>query len=193
MSNSNPGSGGPPLRATAMVLISLSIVFAGLGAMSLSGADSESSDNTEGAGTTTMTTTVLAAPRAGTSAAAPTSAAAQSTSATASSTSAAPVATTTAAAGGEVDRSAPIRVLNNSMVAGLAATTASDLVARGWTNTSTGNYAAGTLAATTVYYGDAPGDRETAAAVAADIGATTAPMIPGLGDGSGVVVVVTGR
>ncbi len=172
-----------------MVLIALSIVFAGLGAMSLSSADSGSSDNAEGAGNTTTaaTTTVLAAPRAGTSAAAPTSAAAQSTSAA---TSTAP---TTAAADGEVDRSAPIRVLNNSMVAGLAATTASELVARGWTNTSTGNYAASTLAATTVYYGDAPGDQETAAAVAADIGATTAPMIPGLGSGSGVVVVVTGR
>lgn len=174
-----------------MVLISLSIVFAGLGAMSLSSADSGSSDDAEGAGSTTTatTTTVLAAPRADTSAA-PTGTAEQSTSAPASTTPAAP---TTAAAGGEVDRSAPIRVLNNSMVAGLAATTASELVARGWTNTSTGNYAASTLAATTVYYGDAPGDQETAAAVAADIGATTAPMIPGLGSGSGVVVVVTGR
>ncbi|WP_327149349.1 LytR C-terminal domain-containing protein [Nocardia sp. NBC_01329] len=185
MSNSNPGSGGPPLRATAMVLIALAIVFAGLGAMSLSSADSESSDNAEGAPTTTSSTTALAAPRATTGAAvAPTTAAAGSTTAT--------VPTTTAAAGG-ADRSAPIRILNNSMVAGLASTTASDLTARGWTNTSTGNYASTTLAATTVYYGSAPGDEATAAAVASDIGATTAPMIPGLGDGSGVVVVVTGR
>nr|WP_308212420.1 LytR C-terminal domain-containing protein [Nocardia zapadnayensis] len=84
-------------------------------------------------------------------------------------------------------------MLNNSMVAGLASTTANELTARGWTNTSTGNYAATTLENTTVYYGPAPADEATAAAVAADIGATTAPMIPGLGDGSGVVVVVTGR
>ena len=185
-SNSNPGSGGSPLRATAMVLIALAIVFAGLGAMSLSSADSESSDNAEGAATSS--TSALAAPRATTGAAvAPTTAAAGST------TTTAVVPTTTAAAGGDVDRSAPIRILNNSMVAGLASTTAGDLTARGWTNTSTGNYAATTLAATTVYYGSAPGDEATAAAVASDIGATTAPMIPGLGDGSGVVVVVTGR
>ncbi|MEU1527367.1 LytR C-terminal domain-containing protein [Nocardia rhamnosiphila] len=185
MSNSNPGSGGPPLRATAMVLIALSIVFAGLGAMSLSSADSESSDNAES--TAASSTTALAAPRAGTTtAAAPTTAAVES----GTTTTAAP--STTAAAGG-VDRSAPVRVLNNSMVAGLASTTANELTARGWTNTSTGNYAATTLENTTVYYGPAPADEATAAAVAADIGATTAPMIPGLGDGSGVVVVVTGR
>ncbi|WP_039827049.1 LytR C-terminal domain-containing protein [Nocardia testacea] len=185
MSNSNPGSGGPPLRATAMVLIALSIVFAGLGAMSLSSADSESSDNAES--TAAPPTTALAAPRATTSvAAAPATPAAES----GTTTAAAP--TTTAAAGG-VDRSAPVRVLNNSMVAGLASTTANELTARGWTNTSTGNYAATTLENTTVYYGPAPADEATAAAVAADIGATTAPMIPGLGDGSGVVVVVTGR
>ncbi len=187
VSNSNPGSGGPPLRATAMVLIALSIVFAGLGAMSLSSADSESSDNAES--TAASSTTALAAPRAGTTtAAAPTTTAAAETGTT--TTAAAP--TTTAAAGG-VDRSAPVRVLNNSMVAGLASTTANELTARGWTNTSTGNYAATTLENTTVYYGPAPADEATAAAVAADIGATTAPMIPGLGDGSGVVVVVTGR
>lgn len=167
-----------------MVLIALAIVFAGLGAMSLSSADSESSDNAEGAATASSTT-ALAAPRATTSAAVPTTAAAES------STTA--VAPTTTAAAGEVDRSAPVRVLNNSMVAGLASTTAADLVARGWTNTSTGNYAATTLEATTVYYGSAPGDEATAAAVASDIGAVTAPMIPGLGDGSGIVVVVTGR
>lgn len=168
-----------------MVLISLSIVFAGLGAMSLSSADSESSDNAET--TAAPSTTALAAPRATTSVAVvPTTAAVESSTTTA----AAP--TTTAAADG-VDRSAPVRVLNNSMVAGLASTTANELTARGWTNTSTGNYAATTLENTTVYYGSAPADRAAAAAVAADLGATTAPMIPGLGDGSGVVVVVTGR
>ncbi|MGW0181911.1 LytR C-terminal domain-containing protein [Nocardia sp. NPDC003345] len=185
MSNSNPGSGGPPLRATAMVLIALAIVFAGLGAMSLSSADSESSDSAESAGTTS-TTTAPAAPRTTVSAVMPTTtAAAGTTTATA--------ATSTSAAAGEVDKAAPVRVLNNSLVAGLAATTANELAAKGWTNTSTGNYAAATLAATTVYYGTAPGDQQTAAAVAADIGATTAPMVPGVGDGSGVVVVVTGR
>ncbi|MEU1986315.1 LytR C-terminal domain-containing protein [Nocardia sp. NPDC019395] len=182
MSNSNPGSGGPPLRATAMVLIALAIVFAGLGAMSLSSADSDTADNAEGAGSSSATA-APAAPRVTGPAAAPTTAAAGSTTAGA----------TTTAAAGEVDRSTPIQVLNNSLVAGLASTTANQLAARGWTNTSTGNYAATTLTATTVYFGDEPADQATAAAVAADLGATTAPMVPGVGDGSGVVVVVTGR
>jgi hypothetical protein len=171
-----------------MVLIALSIVFAGLGAMSLSSADSESSDNAESSAASS--TTALAAPRAGTTTT--TTAAAPTTAAVESGTTTAAAPSTTTAAGG-VDRSAPVRVLNNSMIAGLASTTANELTARGWTNTSTGNYAATTLENTTVYYGPAPADEATATAVAADIGATTAPMIPGLGDGSGVVVVVTGR
>lgn len=167
-----------------MVLIALAIVFAGLGAMSLSSADSESSDSAESAGTTS-TTTAPAAPRTTASAVIPTTTAAAATTTGA--------AVTSSPAPGAVDKAAPVRVLNNSLVAGLAATTANELAAKGWTNTSTGNYAAATLAATTVYYGTAPADQETAAAVAADIGATTAPMVPGVGDGSGVVVVVTGR
>lgn len=170
-----------------MVLIALAIVFAGLGAMSLSSADS-GSDNAEGAGTTSASAAPTT-PRATTTAAAPTSAAVGAPSAGATTT---PGASTTPPAG-EVDRATPVRVLNNSLVAGLAATTADELVALGWTNTSTGNYAANTLAATTVYYGSAPADEAAAAAVAADLGATTAPMPPGLGEDSGVVVVVTGR
>lgn len=173
-----------------MVLISLSIVFAGLGAMSLSSADSDTAEDTG----STSAAAAPTAPRLTTSVAAPTTAAAGSTSASATTSAGATTTTaTTSAPAGAVDRATPIRVLNNSLVAGLAATTANELTAKGWTNTSTGNYAATTLAATTVYYGDTPADKAAAEAVAADLGATTAPMVPGLGDGSGVVVVVTGR
>ncbi len=177
-----------------MVLIALAIVFAGLGAMSLSSADSDTSDNAEGAGTTSASAAPTT-PRATTTAAAPTTAAVGAPSAGATTSADAtttPGATTTSPAGA-VDSATPVRVLNNSLVAGLAATTAGELAARGWTNTSTGNYAADTLAATTVYYGPAPADEAAAAAVAADLGATAAPMPPGLGESSGVVVVVTGR
>ncbi|ONM47602.1 LytR C-terminal domain-containing protein [Nocardia donostiensis] len=189
MSNSNPTSGGPPLRALAMVLISLAIVFAGLGAMSLSSAKSdtaEAADSETSSETAAPQVTAAATTRAG---------AGTTTSAGATATSSAQTtpgkATTTAADG--VDRSVPVQVLNNSLVAGLAARTADELGAEGWTNTSTGNYAGSTLAETTVYYGDGAGDKEAAEAIAAELGAKAAPN-PGIGDSStGVTVIVTGE
>lgn len=175
-----------------MVLIALSITFAGLGAMSLTSADSESSDDTEATGQATTSVASQVTARTTTAVAADTtdgSATATTPGAAAGSTTDATSTTTSSSASG-VDRATPVRVLNNSTVAGLAADTAAELAGRGWTNTSTGNYAGSIIPSTTVYYGDEPGEREAAEAVAADLGATTAPKIPGLGDG--VVVVVTG-
>lgn len=175
-----------------MVLIALSITFAGLGAMSLTSADSGNSDDTEAAGppTTSVVPQVPARTTTGTAA----NTAGGSVTATTMSGAAAESTTDTASPSESgADRATPVRVLNNSTVAGLAADTASELTGRGWTNTSTGNYAGSIIPTTTVYYGSAPGEREAAEAVAADLGATTAPKIPGLGDGDGVVVVVTGR
>lgn len=164
-----------------MVLIALAIVFAGLGAMSLSSADSETESAAETSAPET-TTSVAVAPQ-GTSA--------RTTTAKPTTTTAAPTTTSTTPV---VDQSTPIRVLNNSLVAGLASRTVNQLKANGWTNASAGNYAGSTIPATTVYYGNASGDKAAAEAVAAILGAGVAPMIPGLGGGSaGVVVVVTGN
>ncbi|MGO4613720.1 LytR C-terminal domain-containing protein [Nocardia sp. 2YAB30] len=183
MSYPNPTSGGPPLRALAMVLIALAIVFAGLGAMSLS--NSETGD-TDASGTSpSATSSATAAPQvpAGTPAskttnAAPTPAGTTTTSST----------TTTAG------RSVPVRVLNNSMIAGLAAKTASELSANGWTIAETGNYPGTNIAKTTVYYGTSPGDREAARTIADEIGAEIAPKSSGIGDSApGVTVIVTGN
>lgn len=191
MSNSNPTSGGPPLRALAMVLISLAIVFAGLGAMSLSSAKSdtaEAADSETSSETAAPQVTAAATTRAG--AGTTTSAGATATSTNSAQTT--PDKATTTAADG-VDRTVPVQVLNNSLVAGLAARTADELGAEGWTNTSTGNYAGATLAETTVYYGDGAGDKEAAEAIAAELGAKTAPN-PGIGDSpTGVTVIVTGE
>ncbi|WP_327110596.1 LytR C-terminal domain-containing protein [Nocardia sp. NBC_01730] len=181
MSYPNPTSGGPPLRALAMVLIALAIVFAGLGAMSLS--NSETGDTDASATSPSATSSAAAAPQvpAGTTTpktnAAPTSAGATTT----------PSST---AAG----HSVPVRVLNNSMVAGLAAKTASQLSANGWTIAETGNYPGTNIAKTTVYYGTSPGDREAARAIADEIGADVAPKSSGIGDSApGVTVIVTGN
>ncbi|MEV0356550.1 LytR C-terminal domain-containing protein [Nocardia sp. NPDC050697] len=197
MSNPNPTSGGPPLRALAMVLIALAIVFAGLGAMSLSDSDSSASEG-QGAETSTAapTTTAATTPRATT-----TASAAASTTATVPETPSAVESTTAAApppppppAAPSVNRAVPVRVLNNSLVAGLAGRTASELGANGWSNVATGNYAGGTLPKTTVFYGDSPAEQAAAEAIAAEIGAVAEPRFAGIsGSEPGVIVIVTGN
>ncbi|MGW6425997.1 LytR C-terminal domain-containing protein [Nocardia sp. NPDC055053] len=210
MSNPNPTPGGPPLRALAMVLIALAIVFAGLGAMSLSNSGAEASDSAEQTETTTSSvvaqapattaaaTTTSAAAAPTTTAVAPTTTTAPTTTAptttaptTTAPTTTAPTTTAPAAPGATVDQSVPVRVLNNSLVAGLAARTASELTSAGWSNVSTGNYNGENLTTTTVFYGSGAGDKAAAAEIATDIGGTVAPKS---GDTSpGVVVVLTGR
>jgi hypothetical protein len=85
----------------------------------------------------------------------------------------------------------PVHVLNNSTVAGLAARTASELTADGWNVAEVGNYPGPNITNTTVYYGNNPGEKEAALAIADELGATAEPR-PG-GTGSGVTVVVTGN
>ncbi|MBF6247696.1 LytR C-terminal domain-containing protein, partial [Nocardia elegans] len=111
-------------------------------------------------------------------------------------TTAAPTTTTTTTTTTEAaaDRAVPVRVLNNSLVAGLANRTANQLAASGWTNVTAGNYAAGTLAKTTVYYGNSAVEREAALAIAQELGAVAEPKSAGVGDGSaGVIVILTGN
>lgn len=195
-----------------MVLISLAILFAGLGLASFgSGDDAESP---------TPPTTEPSAAAPSTSAAAPSGAGifgnAAPSSAVASAPRPAADATTTAPSGtvssaaaqgatsGTASGSslldnapasaAPVRVFNNSNVAGLAAQTASLLEDEGFTVAETGNYSDGLLAQTSVYYGTSTGERETAMAVAAALGVTAQPRFAGIEDSSpGVIVIVTSQ
>lgn len=176
-----------------MVLISLAIVFAGLGAMSLSSADSGTADASgSGAESSSETGTPQGAAAPTTQAGAGSTA---SSDAGATSTTSTDKDAPTGSADG-TDRSAAVRVLNNSMVSGLAGDTAEELGNKGWTNTATGNYAGSNIANTTVYYGDSSSDKEAAEAVADDLGAEVevAPNPGDVGDdSSSVVVVVTGK
>ncbi|MEV0295654.1 LytR C-terminal domain-containing protein [Nocardia sp. NPDC050710] len=204
MSYPNPTSGGPPLRALAMVLIALAIVFAGLGAMSLSSSDSGTSTAAE---SSTGATASAAAQATAATSASVTSAPVTTAPATTAPATTAPATTTVAAnttaptstktpttTAATVNRAVPIRVLNNSLVAGLAGRTAEQLAADGWTNVSSGNYSGGTIAKTTVYYGNSPGERDAALAIAAELGATAEPKSAGVGDSTaGVVVILTGN
>ncbi len=169
-----------------MVLIALAIVFAGLGAMALSNSSSDSA-----AAETSSDTETTAAPVTTTRAAATTTAAATTAAPTTALTTTTAAATSTTAG---VDKTVPVRVLNNSTVAGLASRTGSQLTAAGFDVTETGNYPGGVIAKTTVYYGNSPHERETAQAIANELGVSAEPRFAGIADSPpGVIVIVTGN
>ncbi|WP_280390416.1 LytR C-terminal domain-containing protein [Nocardia brasiliensis] len=192
MSYPNPTSGGPPLRALAMVLIALAIVFGGLGAMSLSKSDADSSSSGP-----SESTTATAAPQMPASTTVdkttPAPSSASSTPATSAVTTP-PTTTVPTTTGSAAAKAVPVRVLNNSMIAGLAAKTAGQLTAEGWSVVETGNYPGANVPKTTVYYGNSPGDKDAALAIADELGVTAEPKSSGLGESSpGVTVIVTGN
>ncbi|MFX0579903.1 LytR C-terminal domain-containing protein [Nocardia nepalensis] len=189
MTYPNPTSGGPPLRALAMVLIALAILFAGLGAMSLSSSDADTAGTGESP-TSTKSQAAGANSAAVTTAVAPTTSVASTTTPTTTSTTPTTTPSTTTSKT-PASRAVPVRVLNNSTVPGLAARTASELTGNGWTVAEVGNYPGPNISNTTVYYGNSPGEKEAALAIAEELGAT-AELRSG-GSGSGVTVVVTGN
>ena len=130
-------------------------------------------------------TTSVAAPSSLT----PTSAAPKgSPTVTAPATTSAPAAAPTSAAATSTAR-APLTVLNNSTVSGLAATAAARFRAGGWQVRAVGNFT-GRVAHTTAYY--APGQEAAAQALAAQFPSIqrVRPRFAGL-PGSGLTVVVT--
>ncbi|HNM83464.1 MAG TPA: LytR C-terminal domain-containing protein [Mycobacterium sp.] len=105
-----------------------------------------------------------------------------------SATSAAPTTSATPAPRAEV------RVFNISDVAGAADRAAGRLRDDGWTVTETGNLAAPpNVTATTVYFGEAEGEKQSAEAVGKLLDAPVEPRIPEVAEQPpGVVVLVTG-
>ncbi|MBY4206356.1 LytR C-terminal domain-containing protein [Rhodococcus fascians] len=160
-----------------MVLISLAILFAAIGALSLTGSDSEdAAADAPAAATTTAAAPVAQAP--GTQAPAAQAPAASSTTSSAA---------TTSRAAADVE----VRVLNNSNVSGLAAGTASTLTAEGWTVAETGNFSEAQFAQTAVYYGTDTGEQQAAQTIATQLGIPAEPKPSSLESTAGVVVIVT--
>lgn len=88
---------------------------------------------------------------------------------------------------------AEVRVFNISTVAGAAEGTAGRLREAGFNVTETGNLELPDVAATTVYFSDAPGEQEAAEEVGRLLEAPVEPRLPALAEQPpGVVVVVTG-
>lgn len=90
-------------------------------------------------------------------------------------------------------RRADVRVYNISTVQGAAEGVANRLRDAEWNVTETGNLELPDVTATTVYFSDAPGEREAAEEVGRLLEAPVEPRLPALADQPpGVVVVVTG-
>jgi hypothetical protein len=86
-----------------------------------------------------------------------------------------------------------VRVYNVSSQRGVAGRTADQLKQGGYNVTEVGNLSMPDVSATTVYFGSAPGERETADAVGQLLKAPVAPRTPDIADQPpGVIVVVTG-
>jgi hypothetical protein len=86
-----------------------------------------------------------------------------------------------------------IRVYNISSSKGVAGRAADQLKQGGYNVTEVSNLTLPEVSATTVYFGSAPGERETADAVGQLLRAPVAPRTPAVADQPpGVIVVVTG-
>jgi hypothetical protein len=88
---------------------------------------------------------------------------------------------------------ADVRVYNISSTEGVAEGAANRLREAGWNVTETGNLSLPEVTGTTVYFSDAPGEREAADEVGRLLEAPVEPRLPELVDQPpGVVVAVTG-
>jgi hypothetical protein len=88
---------------------------------------------------------------------------------------------------------ADVRVYNISEVQGAAENTANQLRDGGWTVTETGNLTLEGVTATTVYFSDAPGEKESADQIGKLLQAPVEPRLPELAEQPpGVIVAVTG-
>jgi hypothetical protein len=100
---------------------------------------------------------------------------------------------TTTKTSAKVAAKSDIRVYNISSSTGVAGRTADQLKQGGYNVTEVSNLSLPDVSATTVYFGSAAGERETADAVGQLLKAPVAPRTPAVADQPpGVIVVVTG-
>lgn len=104
----------------------------------------------------------------------------------------APAGENASGASSESFRGVEVRVYNNGTIRGLAARVGHDLAAAGWTVSEVGNYAAGTIPTSTVYYQEGTGQRAAAEALGAQFRMRVEPRFPGIANASpGLIVIVT--
>jgi hypothetical protein len=93
---------------------------------------------------------------------------------------------------GRVAAKVPVRVYNNSMIKDLAERVAADFRADGWQVTEVGNYPAGVIPNSTVYYRPGTSEQAAAESLATTFGMRAEPRFAGLQDASpGLIAIVT--
>ncbi|MEU7475301.1 LytR C-terminal domain-containing protein [Lentzea sp. NPDC042327] len=197
----SPESASPsrPAKAAGFALLGVAAVAAVIGVVSLFGG---SDDTPPAAASGTPTPPPSSAPSEPQS-----SAPAQSSSATPPSSSAPAVTTTAAPTAPPITTSAaappppvtppgvaksPVRVYNNSTVAGLAARASDEVRANGWQVAETGNYSGGTIPTTTVYFRPGTDEEASAKELAAVLKARVEPRFTGIDHAApGIILIVT--
>ncbi len=86
----------------------------------------------------------------------------------------------------------PVRVYNNSTIAGLAARASDDVKANGWQVAEKGNYSGGTIPTTTVYFRPGSDEEASARELAAVLKARVEPRFNGIDHAApGIILIVT--
>lgn len=86
----------------------------------------------------------------------------------------------------------PLRVYNNSTIAGLASRAAEDFRRAGWPIDEVGNYPHGIIPTSTVYYRPGTNEEASAKALAERFGMRANPRFEGIRNASpGIIVIVT--
>ena len=99
---------------------------------------------------------------------------------------------TSGGTGGTSAERTPLRVYNNSTVAGLAARAAEDFRNAGWPIEEVGNYPQGVIPTTTVYYRPGTDEEAPARALAQQFGMRVNPRFEGMQNATpGIIVIVT--
>jgi LytR cell envelope-related transcriptional attenuator len=188
----SPESASPsrPAKAAGFALLGVAAVALVIGVVSLFGGGEDSPPAAEGTSSAppvaTTTTTGAGEPSASTPPVT-TTAPPTAPSAPASSAVVPPPPVTQPGAS-----KAPVRVYNNSTISGLASKASDEVRANGWSVEGTGNYSAGTIPTTTVYF--RPGTEEEASAkeLAAVLRARVEPRFDGIQSSApGIILIVT--
>ncbi|HJP75168.1 MAG TPA: LytR C-terminal domain-containing protein [Pseudonocardiaceae bacterium] len=184
-----------PARLAGFILLGVAVVAVGLGIFAL--ADSAAGQTSSAPPTSQHTapetiTTTTTTPKPTTTTPAPTTTTTPPTTSYPSGQTTTVVAPPPANTGPPAPPPVQVRVYNNGTIKGLAARAAADLQSDGFNVVQVGNYAQGNIPTTTVYYTSAPGEQDTAQAIASKFGMRVEPRFPGIADASpGVIVIIT--
>ncbi|KOV83738.1 LytR C-terminal domain-containing protein [Nocardia sp. NRRL S-836] len=198
----SPESASPsrPAKAAGFALLGVAAVAVVIGVVSLFGGSDEAPPSAGGTTTTPppqqTTTEQPSSSQPSSSAPSQSSTPSAPPSTPAQSGSTPPQATTTAVPPPPVAppgvAKVPVRVYNNSTIAGLAARASDEVRANGWQVAETGNYSGGTIPTTTVYFRPGTDEEASARELAAVLKARVEPRFTGIDHAApGIILIVT--